>query len=487
MKKTMKILSGLTVVVAAVVAVLGVLGIIDVETALGAGSMLAVAPVATFEGAKEGDTHTGSQPFMTTEPVGGNISSLAPEDKPAHNTTTVSQKLSKIQPSNTPIDTFLRNIGSGKTNSDVFEFYSIVSRGVKAVVESATSSGTTPQQDTIVQLKLSSGAHCLSLDGDLVVPSFEVTYDTSGVGSAERIQQGASFAMRPLVLHITGIDYGNSTIKVVGVNATCPTGEEFSNVEVFRMASAKDQDAAISNDPMATPTKDSNYCQRNIATVSENAYQALQDKEVEYGIAEFKEQALLDFRYQAEISSIFGSKYHKNNGELIDPTTQKRKLHMRGLLDFNIPHITRSEKETVEEFLNKAMQTSFSNNNGSEKRLFLYGPDVATELANSGAFQKQLEAGKTEVKWGITWKVIETNFGTLMGIMHNALGLVGFGKAALIIDPANIRRIEQVPLTMENLDLKKAGIRNSKDILLEEAWTLEVTNPTTHALLDFGA
>lgn len=471
----MKILSCLTVVVAAVVAVLGVLGIIDVETALGAGSMLAVAPVATFEGAKADDTHTGSQPFMTTEPVGGKVSSVAPEDKPAHNTTTVSQKLSKIQPSLTPIDTFLRNIGSGKTNSDVFEFYSIVSRGVKAIVSS-----TVVGEDEDASIKLSSGTHCLSLDGDLLVPSYEVAD-----GEAKPIQPGASFAMRPLVLHIVGIDYSGKTINVIGVNAKVPSLP--AETELFRMASAKDQDAAISNDPMATPTKDSNFCQRNIATVSENAYQALQDKEVEYGIAEFKEQALLDFRYQAEVSSIFGSKYYRNNGELIDPTTQKRKLHMRGLLDFDIPHITRSEGESVEEFLNKAMQTSFSNNNGSEKRLFLYGPDVATEMANSGAFQKQLEAGKTEVKWGITWKVIETNFGTLMGIMHNALGLVGFGKAALIIDPANIRRIEQVPLTMENLDLKKAGIRNSKDVLLEEAWTLEVTNPTTHALLDFGA
>ena len=481
MKKTMKILSCLTVVVAAVVAVLGVLGIVDIETALGAGAMMAVAPVATFEGAKEGDTHTGSQPFMTTEPVGGKISSVAPEDKPAHNTTTVSQKLSKIQPSNTPIDTFLRNIGSGKTNSDVFEFYSIVSRGVKAVVGSTQLSDDVIGGDKGATITLSSGVHCLSLDGDLLVPSYEVVD-----GVAQRIE-GASFAMRPLVLHIVGINYASTarTIDVVGVNAEVPA--LLQDTELFRMASAKDQDAAISNDPMATPTKDSNFCQRNIATVSENAYQALQDKEVEYGIAEFKEQALLDFRYQAEVSSIFGSKYHKNNGELIDPTTNKRKLHMRGLLDFNIPHITRSGDESVEEFLNKAMQTSFSNNNGSEKRLFLYGPDVATELANSGAFQKQLEAGKTEVKWGITWKVIETNFGTLMGIMHNALGLVGYGKAALIIDPANIRRIEQVPLTMENLDLKKAGIRNSKDILLEEAWTLEVTNPTTHALLDFGA
>lgn len=475
MKKTMSILFGLTTLAVVVVAVLGVLGIVDVETALGAGSMLAVGPVATFEGATAEATHTGSQPFMTTEPVGGKVSSVAPEDKPAHNTTTVSQKLSKIQPSLTPIDTFLRNIGSGKTNSDVFEFYSIVSRGVKAVVGDIVTSGES------AVIPLSSGAHCLSLDGDLLVPSWEATGD----GGSQKIAESASFAVRPVVLHITGIDYARKEITVIGVNADVPALEE--GTEIFRMASAKDQDAAISNDPMATPTKDANFCQRNIATVSENAYQALQDKEVEYGIAEFKEQALLDFRYQAEISTIFGSKYYKNNGELIDPTTQKRKLHMRGLLDFNIPHLTRGASESVEEFLNRAMQESFSNNNGSEKRLLLYGPDVATELANSGAFQKQMEAGKTEVKWGITWKVIETNFGTLMGIMHNALGLVGFGKAALIIDPANIRRIEQVPLTMENLDLKKAGIRNSKDVLLEEAWTLEVTNPTTHALLDFGA
>lgn len=476
MKKTMSILFGLTTLAVVVVAVLGVLGIVDVETALGAGSMLAVGPVATFEGATAEATHTGSQPFMTTEPVGGKVSSVAPEDKPAHNTTTVSQKLSKIQPSLTPIDTFLRNIGSGKTNSDVFEFYSIVSRGVKAVVGSDVNGGET------AVISLSSGVHCLSLDGDLLVPSWEAT----GVdGGSEKIAKGVSFAVRPVVLHIVGINYAAKEISVIGVNADVPALE--ANTEIFRMASAKDQDAAISNDPMATPTKDANFCQRNIATVSENAYQALQDKEVEYGIAEFKEQALLDFRYQAEISTIFGSKYHKNNGELIDPTTQKRKLHMRGLLDFNIPHLTRGASESVEEFLNRAMQESFSNNNGSEKRLLLYGPEVATELANSGAFQKQMEAGKTEVKWGITWKVIETNFGTLMGIMHNALGLVGFGKAALIIDPANIRRIEQVPLTMENLDLKKAGIRNSKDVLLEEAWTLEVTNPTTHALLDFGA
>lgn len=392
---------------------------------------------------------------------------------PEMNKATVSKKLAKVMPSNYPLDTMLREITSGSTNSDKYEFYSIVARGVKAKLSAAVS--TAESGGSPVTLSLSEGVHSLSLDGDLLVPTYNVAVSGS---TATATKVNAGVATRPLQLHIVGINYANKSVDVVGVNAPCPTLAK--DTELYRMASAKDQDAAISNDPMATPTKDFNYCQRNLCTISENAYQALQDKEVDYGMAEFKEQAIYDFRYQNEITSIFGSAYY--GGEMVDPNTQKRKLHMRGLLDFGIKTISREGAE-IPEFLNTAMQEIFSNNNGSEKRILLYGPEFATALANSGAWQKQLEAGKTEVKWGITWKVIESNFGTLLCMLHNGLGMVGYGKSAVLIDPANIRRIEQVPLSMQDLDLKKAGIRNSKDVLMEEAWTLEVTNPATHAVL----
>ena len=467
----MKILSGLTVVIAAVVAVLGVLGIVDIETALGAGAMMAVAPVG-FVGADADSTTVGSAPTAGGVEVTTGKSGLSPEDKPQINKATVSEKLSKIEPSRTPLDTLLRNIGSGKTNSDVFEFYSIHSRGLSATV------GSTSAEDDIVKITLSSGGHCLSKDANVFVPQLQV--------SGAEVTAAAPLATNPLRLHIVEIKYGtsNTTIDAIVLNdkvtAAAAATALANGVVLRRMASAKDQEAAISNDPMATPVKDKNYCQRNLCTISQNVYQALQDKEVEYGIAEFKEQALLDFRAQAEYAAIFGGA--PEGGSIIDPNTQKRKLFMRGLLSFDImKYIQDSEK--VEEFLNIAMQKAFENNNGSEKRLLLYGPEFATALANSGVWQHQLEAGKTEVKWGITWKVIESNFGTLMAIMHPGLGAVGYGKAALLIDPANIRRIEQVPLTMENLDLKKAGIRNSHDVVLEESITLELTNPKAHGLL----
>lgn len=458
-----------TLALAAVVAVIcyALDSILDVDTVISGASMA----FAAFAGAAAESTQVseGDKNQVATNTVSGGKVTGHPE----MNKATVSKKLAKVMPSNYPLDTMLREITSGTTNSDKYEFYSIVARGVKAKLGADVSTAETGGAP--VTLTLSEGVHSLSLDGDLLVPSYNVAVS----GATATATKVTGLASRPLQLHIVGISYGNKTISVIGVNAPCPA--LVKDTELYRMASAKDQDAAISNDPMATPTKDFNYCQRNLCTISENAYQALQDKEVDYGMAEFKEQAIYDFRYQNEITAIFGSAYY--GGEMVDPNTQKRKLHMRGLVDFGIKTLSREDGVGVAEFLNTSMQEIFSNNNGSEKRILLYGPEFATELANSGAWAKQLEAGKTEVKWGITWKVIESNFGTVLGMLHNGLGMVGYGKAAVLIDPANIRRIEQVPLSMQDLDLKKAGIRNSKDVLMEEAWTLEVTNPATHAML----
>lgn len=434
------------------------------------GALLAVgAPAAAVEGATAAQTQVGT--------VGTNVvEDKAVKSHPEMNKDSISTKLSKIMPSNYPLDTLLRNIGSGKTKSDHYGYYSITNRGTKGKVATKVSAAET---DSPIQIVLSEGCQAMSKDGCLFVPSYNVT--GSGA-SAKATKVTSGLALHPLNLHIVDINHVTKTITVVGVNAKCPALD--ADTELYRMASAKDQDAAMSDDPMATPTKEYNWVQRNLCTISENVFQALQEKEVTYGMAEFKEQALLDFRMQAEMTALFGGTSMVD--EFVDPISQKRKLFMRGLLSFNINNIARdtAQTEKVEAFLNRAMEKIFSNNNGSESRLLLYGPQFATEIANSGVWQKQLEAAHTEVRFGITWKVIETNFGQLLGIMHPGLGLCGpYSKAGIVIDPANIRRIEQLPLQQTTLDLKKAGIRNSKDVTLDEAWTLEVTNPLTHALL----
>lgn len=390
------------------------------------------------------------------------------------NRATVSEKLAQIGWSNAPLDTMLRNIGKGKTNSDTFEFYSIAARGVECKI-----SGDVTFSATNMSIKLSSGVDCLSKSGVLVVPSVTVVNKVAHVG--------AGAGLKPLMLHIADIDYTNGgTITCVPINANSvkDTAKIPTGTVMYRAGIACDQDTAITDDPQAMPIKDKNYCQRMLCTISENAYQALQDKDVEFGLSDLKEQAIFDFRLQSEAAAIFGgeSVFGEN---FIDPKTMKRKLHMRGVLDFDIQEITGeiSSNDDIDEFLNNAMQKLFSVNNGSEERILLYGAGFATKLANSKWWTKQLEANKTEAKWGVTWKMIESNFGRLRGIMDPALSLMGYTDCALVIDPRHIRVIEQVPMKQTVLDLQKAGIRNSHDVVLEESITLELTNPKAHGLL----
>lgn len=386
------------------------------------------------------------------------------------NKATTSSKLAKIGWSNAPLDTFLRNIGKGKTNSDTYQFFSVTARGVACTASAAEEKGD------VIEVTLATGVHSLSKSGVLMVPTLKVE---NGVAASA----GAKPSLKPLMLHIADIDYSGKKVSLVPLNGTV-VDSLLANVTFYRAGIACDQDVAITEDPQAMPTKDHNHCQRMLCTISENMYQALQDKEVEYGLNDYRDQALLDFRLQSEMAAIFGGGAVAGEN-FIDPKSNKRKLHMRGVLDFDIQNIMKTEAdEDVDAFLNRAMEELFAVNNGSSERLLLYGAGFATALANSKWWQKQLEANKTEMKWGVTWKMVESNFGSLRGIMDPALSLTGeYSNCALVIDPAHVRLVEQVPLQERKLDLVSAGIRNSKDIVLEESITLELTNPKAHGLL----
>lgn len=429
----------------------------DVAEAIDSGvAMLCSAPMAATAAATQQET------VKTVTGVDENGNFVTPEiNKP-----TVSKTITKVMPSLYPLDTMLRELPKGTTNSDKYEYFSVVARGTVATVKTASTASA------IAKISLAS-AHMLSLDGNLIVPAFE------GKGpQSEAVAAKDSLAKNPLVLHIVKVDYAASEIEVIALNASkVPVIPQ--NTPLYRAGVAKDQLAAISDDPQILPTKDFNYCQINMCTISQSKLQALQDKEAAFGMAELQEQAIMDFRYQNELNALFG--YGR---EIIDPHTNKAKYTMTGLVH-KVGHVLDkgSASSITKEVINGWMAEIFSNNNGSDTRVMLYGPDFATAMANSAAFEKQLEAGKTEVKFGLKWKSIETNHGTLLCRMHSGLGLCGYGNAAIVIDPANVRRIEQIPLTEDALDLDKSGKRRTDDVRLMESFTIEVTNPDTHAVL----
>lgn len=388
--------------------------------------------------------------------------------KPDMNKPTTSKKLANIAWSNAPLDTFLRHIGKAKTNSDTYQFYSVTARGV-----SCTATGTIGAGAKNVGITVNAGIHCLSASGVLVIPTMHI--------DAEGNIKTVTAAKNPVRLRINKVNYGSNTIYVTPLNVK-NKAIELSNTILYRSGVACDQHIAKTEDPQAVPTKDANTCQRFLYTVSENMYQRMQEKDVEYGLNDYKDQALYDFRLDTEKAILFGG--GASDGEnFVDAESNRRVLHMRGLLDFDIQTIDRDEEE-VDTFLNEVMQKMFAVNNGSRERLMFYGAEFGTMLANCKWWQKQMEANNTKIEWGVEWDIIRSNFGVIRAVYDPALSLTGpYSNCAFIVDPAHIRVVEQVPLTERKLDLQKAGISNTNDIVLEESITLEVTNPMSHGFI----
>ncbi len=424
----------------------------------GSGISCAVA----FAGASASDTVEGT---VGTQKPGAETDKPAPQDV---NKPSFSKKLCKIFPSKFMLDTITRELPEGSCDSDEYKYASVVSRGTQATIKSDVTAVAAPELATIVL----DSAHMLSLDGNLLVPNYAATGPNE---EAVKVSDGISSS--PLVLHIVAIDLAAKTIKVYPVNASGVPALPAAT-KLYRMGTAKDQMAAMSTDPASMPTYDTNYCQINMCTISEGFFQKLQEKETEWGMADMQEMALYDFRYQNEMNLLFGAKR-----ALLDPVSNKYKYMMDGFVRKVGHTLVNPNAALNEKFINNAVAEIFDGNNGSEARIMFYGSEFGVKMSEGAIFQKQLDAGNTEIKFGITWNVIETNFGKLLCKKHDAFSLCGYGSAAMIIDPANFRKIVQKPLGWFDLDLERSGQQRSKDKRVDESFTLEVTNKETHGLI----
>ena len=451
-KKIFSLLGMLALVVIAAVAIFAQEWLMQLFVC-GGGELLCFS---VFAGAAETVQGTVA---ATTVDAQGNIK------KPEVDKDTVSKKLAKLMPSKFPLDTITREMPKGRTKSDIYRYASVLSRPLTCAVKTENTAGMQ------VEVELTT-THMISLDSNLLVPKFDATGPTADA----KATTSDALSVSPLILHVIGINHGSGKVTVIALNASkvpvLPAG-----TAMYRVGVAKDQSAAKSDDPMVLPTFDQNYCQINMATVSEAYFQKLQEKEVDWSMKDMQESTMYDFRLQSELSLLFG--YGR---EFVDPISRKPKYTMDGFIR-KIPSIRNDGSGVTSAFMNSAMAQIFESNNGSEARICFYGSDFGLSMANNAAFEKQLEAGKTRVKFGITFNEVETNQGTLLMKKHDAFKLMGYGNAAMVIDPANFRKIVQKDLGWFDLDLEKAGVSRSVDRRIDEAFTLEVTNPETHALI----
>ena len=412
--------------------------------------------------------------IATGAPISGVASTEAVEAAaPGIHLADISKKVSKIRPDDLPLDTVLRELGAGeKAGAWNVAFYENTTRNMSIKVNDATNTADTTGGISVVYDDVSH----VNVDDVFYVPS---VYAAGSSGDRLNVQVVAKVV-------------GTKTLTLVAVNGAITGGDIYPDIlaipnstVMYRIGNSKNELAAQNTAFQMMPSKAYNYCQIHMSQVEEGVYEAMvkEKEEIDYGMLDFKADSIYDHRLMTELTTLYGKRAY-----IPDPVTGLYKHFSGGLQQFAGQAITYSKGATPTDTLSETKiydiaEQMFSDNNGSESRLLLVGAKLMTALMNVPTIQKQVEANKTEIKYGVKFNIIDTAYGQFYLKLSKAMGLVGHSYDGFIIDPTKVRRREFKPMAWRKVDLIGSGQSLANAWVLEEAFCCEFRHVNTHATI----
>jgi len=384
----------------------------------------------------------------------------------------ISKKVTEMRPSATPLDTIMRSITNGvDIKSFVSDYYAVDSRPITDTVHEAyTHAGDGNTTTDLAVHNISSW----SADDTVLI---------SGVTGADS---------KDLACFIISKSVGDGTIKIQPLNGPLGSGVNAGNMiigvtipvntKLVRMGSCKHELDAQTSPYAIIPVKDFNFMQIFMAQVEESTFQKIHDKEVDWSFTDYEAQNIYDMRQTMELSFLFGVR-----AKFIDLVEAKERYSTGGITRFitkSLEYGTGGADRTIDDatFVDWT-KSIFTGNSGSETRIFFGGDALTAHISKISTVQKQIEAKKVEVKWGIKWNQIETNFGILLYKHHSLLDHAGWGEKGIVLDINQIEKHTMKPMATRKLNLKESGQRNVDAVVLEETTGVITRYPDTHAII----
>ena len=380
----------------------------------------------------------------------------------------IDQKLVQIRPTLTPLDTLMRYAKPMSTNNFEFGWYSIDTRPVDDTIATATLNSNAKPEAVYGVITLSGNQDLIDETDTLYIPSVK----------------GADG--KPLMLYVTkksstGLEFAINEKQMTNSSNTysIPAGVTTGAV-VYRLGRAAAETDVLTPATSYLPTKSTGYCQIFKCQIAQSTYEKMMDKEIKWDFNEIEEQALYEFRLTLEASMLFGE-----GGKIYDRNKKKYIYTTDGIVN-NITkthQLDVTDKTKGNEELIKLCRTVFQGNAGSKSRVMFAGSKFVEYLSTIQSVQKQVDAGNTEVVWGMEWKTIKTNFGTLLLMQHDLFDQYGWSEKALIIDPDYIKKWQLQSMERFNVDAKGSAILNGDITVFTEVCGAAVYYPSTHCIV----
>lgn len=382
----------------------------------------------------------------------------------------IDRRIVKVRPMSTPVDQLTRCAASRHATAMTVEYCSVDTKQTQATLLEASTNNGKDRGDGFVSAILKTSADTIfDVSETVLVPSVAGTASEGGVTV-------------PLMLYVVSRP-SDGGVEVVALNGPSRTTIDQVLHEVpllqqgtalVRMGRAATELDVQTAQFSAMPRKSSNNCQIFKMQVEESTMAKLAGKEAGWSFSDQEEAAIIDMRLGMEKSFIFGSR-----GKYFDPVKNEN-VYFTGGIWGQAPRSAELDLDTLTEGdLIDLCSKAFTGNNGSKRKILIAGTRLMEALSKL-QYSKVLSAGETRVKWGIEFKEIVSNFGTLYVLHSEVFDACGHSADGFILDPNYLTKYVHVPFQAEKLDLRASGQRNTDAVVLTEASCLVLRYPQAH-------
>lgn len=394
----------------------------------------------------------------------------------------VDRRIVKIRPMATPLDQISRYAKAQNCDSFDIKYYSVGTRPISCPTSQSIAKQTSGAS---VSLPVDD-PNLFTLDDTIRVTGVKGVYDEKGVK-----YDADSDDTPDLILCVCGKDPQTNVPTVYAVNGEWDAATRQATLVpaipagtiLVRMGKACGELDVQTGRFNNTPMPEVQYCQNFMIQVEQSTFDKIAAKEADWGFSDLEEDGIYDMRLAMENTYLFGVKRLVNHvskngmntwftggiwwmaGKDIEVGEWDAARDCAVITEDNLVDITKDL------FVGTGI--------GNKRKILLCGSDMLSAFSKIKSEKFRMKES-VEV-WNLKFKSWDTDFGEVLTIHHELFDVNGMSDCGLALDPAYLSKRTHVSWARNILDLKKAGVRNTDAVVLQEVSCLYLRYAKAHA------
>ncbi len=393
----------------------------------------------------------------------------------------IDKRITKIRPMATPVDQISRYAKAQKADSFEVKYYSVGTRPI-----TCKTNDDIAQQVSGASVALPvDDVNMFTLDDTIRVVGVKALYDDKGVAYDQDDDLTPD-----LQLCVCGRDNSTSMPVVYAVNGNKAADGQTtllpaipSGTTLVRMGKACGELDVQTGRFNNLPSAEIQYCQNFMIQIEQSTFDAIAAKEVDWNFSDLEEDGIYDMRLAQENTYLFGAKNKINHTTKDGMTTWfTRGIWYMAGKDIEVGEWD-SEKNCAiisdDNLVDISKDLFVGTGIGNKRKILFCGSDMLAAFSKIKSDKFRLK--DTVEVWNLKFKSWETDFGDILTIHHELFDMNNMSDCAFALDPEYLSKKTHVSWGRNVLDLKKAGIRNTNAVVLQEVSCLYLRYAKAHA------